>query len=462
MVTAETEKLNNEQNVPGFCSWGSGAEWDSILRSANASSLADDVREDDGMHQNHDQNKVAAAADAGVQAAAQEEPQLLSLDVLDGLTVRVNIYFDLVTPAVNKHDEKPVGPGPATAAGRAATGTVAAVGTVAAAGTVPTAGALLARLLARAEHSAAAPHKYASRELAAASRGELVLAAIRTKAARSTEGSAAAARKRAKRLNGIAEAHAARMGAAAARLQKSAAAASATRAARAAARPRAAAAARHALREEELACRFVRDTRRFVAASLRRGALLEARVAKAARMAVPRGTKPVELSVSARRTAAALRLQVVARAWLARVALRCLERAAARLQAAVRGLLARALARRSVLAAVGLQAPVQAEAEELTPGEEPTSDAPASTVIVEIAAPVTCKAQAETRHGASFALGMRTSNDTMSVECRGATPTWLRCAASPRSTKSPTCPLARGFAATRCPLTVVGVFHWEE
>ena len=108
------------------------------------------------------------------------------------------------------------------------------------------------------------------------------------------------------------------------------------------------------------------------------------------------------------------------------------------------------------------RAPVQAEAEELTSGEEPTNDAHAITVIVEIAAPVACKAQAETRHGASFALGMRTSNDTMSVECRGATPTWLGCAASPRSTKSPRCPLTRGFAATRCPLTVVGVFHWEE
>ena len=108
------------------------------------------------------------------------------------------------------------------------------------------------------------------------------------------------------------------------------------------------------------------------------------------------------------------------------------------------------------------RAPVQAEAEELTSGEEPTNDAHASTVIVEIAAPVACKAQAETRHGVCFALGMRTSNDTMSVECRGATPTWLGCAASPRSTKSPRCPLTRGFAATRCPLTVVGVFHWEE
>ena len=88
MVTAETEKLNNEQNAPGFCSWGSGAVWDSILRSASASSLADDVHEDDGMHQNHDQNKVAAAADVGVRAAAQEKPQLLSLYVLDGRTVR--------------------------------------------------------------------------------------------------------------------------------------------------------------------------------------------------------------------------------------------------------------------------------------------------------------------------------------------------------------------------------------
>ena len=114
-------------------------------------------------------------------------------------------------------------------------------------------------------------------------------------------------------------------------------------------------------------------------------------------------------------------------------------------------------------------APVQAEAEELTSGEAATSDAHASTAITvataaaEIAAAVTCKEQAETWHGLSFALGMRTSNDTMSVECRGATPTWLRCTASPRSMRSLRCPPTRGFAATRCPPTVVlGVFHWEE
>ena len=114
-------------------------------------------------------------------------------------------------------------------------------------------------------------------------------------------------------------------------------------------------------------------------------------------------------------------------------------------------------------------APVQAEAEELTSGEAATSDAHASTAITvataaaEIAAAVTCKEQAETWHGLSFALGMRTSNDTMSVECRGATPTWLRCTASPRSMRSLRCPPTRGFAATRCPPTMVlGVFHWEE
>ena len=107
--------------------------------------------------------------------------------------------------------------------------------------------------------------------------------------------------------------------------------------------------------------------------------------------------------------------------------------------------------------------PVQVEAEEPASGEEPTSDAHASTRIAEIAAPVTCRPQAKTRHGvSSFALGMRTSNDTMSVECRGATPTWLHCVDSPRSAASPRCPLTRGFAATRCPLTVIGVFHWED
>ena len=70
----------------------------------------------------------------------------------------------------------------------------------------------------------------------------------------------------------------------------------------------------------------------------------------------------------ARQTAAALRLQAVARGWLARVELLWrlrrgilygLVRATLRLQAAVRGLLARALARRSVLAAVVLQALVR-------------------------------------------------------------------------------------------------------
>ena len=70
----------------------------------------------------------------------------------------------------------------------------------------------------------------------------------------------------------------------------------------------------------------------------------------------------------ARRTAAVLRLQAVARGWLARVELLWrlrrgilygLVRATLRLQAAVRGLLARALARRSVLAAVVLQALVR-------------------------------------------------------------------------------------------------------
>ena len=67
----------------------------------------------------------------------------------------------------------------------------------------------------------------------------------------------------------------------------------------------------------------------------------------------------------ARRTAAVLRLQAVARGWLAREELLMREllaflfRATLRLQAAVRGLLARALARRSVLAAVVLQALVR-------------------------------------------------------------------------------------------------------
>ena len=68
------------------------------------------------MHQNHDQNKVAAAADVGVRAAAQEKPQLLSLDVLDGHTVRVNIYYGRLDQAVTAAGTGV--PGAARAAGR--------------------------------------------------------------------------------------------------------------------------------------------------------------------------------------------------------------------------------------------------------------------------------------------------------------------------------------------------------
>ena len=79
MVTAETEKLNNEQY--GAC--GSGAVWDLILRSALPSSLANDVC-DDGMHQNHDQNKVAAAAAAGA-------PELVAIETLPAMLYSVAV-----------------------------------------------------------------------------------------------------------------------------------------------------------------------------------------------------------------------------------------------------------------------------------------------------------------------------------------------------------------------------------
>ena len=111
-------------------------------------------------------------------------------------------------------------------------------------------------------------------------------------------------------------------------------------------------------------------------------------------------------------------------------------------------------------------APVQAEAEELTSGEESASStrmpAPRSP-----RSPPRSPAR-RPRRGMTHPSHVRTSNacwlraHTISVECRGATPTGLRCTASPRSPRSITCPLTRGFAATRCPLPVVGVFHWEE
>ena len=111
-------------------------------------------------------------------------------------------------------------------------------------------------------------------------------------------------------------------------------------------------------------------------------------------------------------------------------------------------------------------APVQAEAEELTSGGESASStrmpAPRSP-----RSPPRSPAR-RPRRGMTHPSHVRTSNacwlraHTISVECRGATPTGLRCTASPRSPRSITCPLTRGFAATRCPLPVVGVFHWEE
>ena len=163
------------------------------------------------------------------------------------------IVVDVVTPAVNKHDEKPVRP--TTAAGTAAIAVAAAIAAAVAAAAAPPA-ALLARLLARPSVDRlldqAALHK--SRECAAASRRALALTATRTTAARSTERAAAAARKRATRLDYTRLLHAARMAASASHVQKAATVSYAARAERAAKRLRKASAGRAAARGFQLAC----------------------------------------------------------------------------------------------------------------------------------------------------------------------------------------------------------------
>ena len=199
---------------------------------------------------------------------------------------------------------------------------------------------LLARLLARPERSAAL-HK--SRERAASYRHALALKATRAKAARSAERAAAAARTRTERVEAMRAAHEAKMSAATARAQGAAKARLVARAARAVALSRTAAAARAvsleadltrvdkfvarhveaaAWREAQLeqargggarraaarsfaARRFAQDlaaSRRGVAVQAhcaavasRGAALLSARVAKAARMATPRGKTPAEI-----------------------------------------------------------------------------------------------------------------------------------------------------------------------
>ena len=110
--------------------------------------------------------------------------------------------------------------------------------------------------------------------------------------------------------------------------------------------------------------------------------------------------------------------------------------------------------------------PVPAKAEELTSGEESAS-------LTRMPVPRSPRSPPRSparrpRRGMTHPSHVRTSNacwlraHTISVECPGATPTGLRCTASPRSTSSLRCPPTRGFVATRCPSTVVGVFHWEE
>ena len=216
----------------------------------------------------------------------------------------------------------------------------AAVAAAVAAACRPLGVTLLARLLARPERSAVL-HK--SRELTASYRHALALKAIRTKAARSAERAAAAARTRAARVETMRAAHQAKMSAAAACTQGAAEARLVARATRAIALSRAAAAARAVSLEAELtrldkavarhleaaarrgarleqarsggarraaarafaARRFAQDlaaSQRGVAQRVqcatvasRRAALLSARVAKAARMAIPRGTTPAQI-----------------------------------------------------------------------------------------------------------------------------------------------------------------------
>ena len=216
----------------------------------------------------------------------------------------------------------------------------AAVAAAVAAACRPLGVTLLARLLARPERSAVL-HK--SRELTASYRHALALKAIRTKAARSAERAAAAARTRAARVETMRAAHQAKMSAAAARTQGAAEARLVARATRAIALSRAVAAARAVSLEAELtrldkavarhleaaarrgarleqarsggarraaarafaARRFAQDlaaSQRGVAQRVqcatvasRRAALLSARVAKAARMAIPRGTTPAQI-----------------------------------------------------------------------------------------------------------------------------------------------------------------------
>ena len=93
---------------------------------------------------------------------------------------------------------------------------------------------------------------------------------------------------------------------------------------------------------------------------------------------------------------------------------------------------------------------VPAEAAEPAPDARITSHAYVSADLGEIDASGTCEEQAEPRHIASFALCMRpmsTTIGTLSVACRSATPTSLRCTPSPRSPRPAA--YARGFAATR-------------
>ena len=141
------------------------------------------------------------------------ESRLTSMRMATQAMAATVIVVDLVKqPAVADRDEKPVTP-----AAHAAVDDVKAAAAATAAAARPLGVALLARLLARPERSAAL-HK--SREFGAASRRALSLTAIRAKGSRSTEGAAAAARKRATRLDYTRLLHAAKMSAVAFRVRK--------------------------------------------------------------------------------------------------------------------------------------------------------------------------------------------------------------------------------------------------
>ena len=168
----------------------------------------------------------------------------------------------------------------------AAAAATAAAAAAAAAACRPLGAALLARLLARPERGAAVC-KYKARELAASHRHALALQATRTKAARSAERAATAARVRGARADALRAAHEGKMSAAAARAQGAAEARLVARATRAIALSRAAAAARAVSLAREVE-RLDKAVARHLEAGARREAWLEQARAGGARRAAAR------------------------------------------------------------------------------------------------------------------------------------------------------------------------------